>query len=118
METVQCFCVGKDYVSSGFSEVNDLTCERVLSLCELKTPEWVDAECKLSFEDFCACVSQKCIMDYDGFGELFIDGKPVSNASIVCDQQHVKLGDKAVVSFNTLKRLFGNDRLTVYWYNK
>lgn len=71
-----------------------------------------------SMEKFQADVKAGGLTDYDGFGDLVIDGKVYENVYISCDMERVIIGDWFEIPFERLGQVFAGHKLEVLWYNK
>lgn len=57
------------------------------------------------------------LLDCDGCGYLVVDGKIVGNSDTYCVMDCIYFRDQAYISFGTLGRLFGSERLGILWFN-
>lgn len=79
-----------------------------------EVPSYADL---MPLEGFIGIVNWGGFIDYDGFGELVIDGKAGHHTTTLISQRSFLIGNKLVVPFKVLRDVFG-DRVQVAWYNK
>ena len=77
-------------------------------------PEYADV---FDYKDFMEQVSDLCITDYDGAGELILNGKVAEGTSLWISNRSVHFKDKLFVPFDVIYNLFG-DAVQFAWYNK
>lgn len=95
--------------------VPDITEREIIEHCQFgDIPDFGD---RMSYKEFMDATGSKCIMDYDGSGEIAIDGKSVTNSSTWIRDDSVWIEGCAKVPFKKLYEIFG-DRLSFVWYNK
>lgn len=70
-----------------------------------------------SYEDFMDMIETGCITDYDGFGELVLFDKTVTNSSVSILNRNVYIEGSLFVPLETLYKMFGDD-MKFCWYNK
>ncbi len=68
--------------------------------------------------EFAKHVAEGGISDYDGSGDLAIDGKIYANAWVCCSARRVYLGDVYEIPFGRLEKLFAGHDVRIRWYNK
>lgn len=87
----------------------------ILKECDFEPYD--DLGTMFSLKEFEEDVDRGCIMDYDGFGEVMIDGMIVSNSYVYTNTKTVFIPGTGSVSFHLLSEIFGN-RAKICWYNK
>lgn len=99
-----------------YKAVASITKEEILQACEFedRMDMWGDI---MSYDEFTACVRSYGITDYDGFGEIMLFDKVVSNSSVICDTKSVFIEDKFFIPFEYLYSIFGDD-IKFIWHNK
>ncbi|MCM1221850.1 MAG: hypothetical protein NC548_46000 [Lachnospiraceae bacterium] len=95
--------------------VPDVTEQEILEHCKFQDlPDFGEHyEYKRFLEDVDHC----CIMDYDGSGNLVIDGKEVRNSTTWLRDRAIWIDEFAKIPFQKLYEIFG-DRVSFMWYNK
>lgn len=71
-----------------------------------------------TLKDFFKDVSAGGFTDYDGFGDLVVDGVIYDNVHIVIAFKRVMIGDRFEIPFERLEQVFEGHKLEVQWYNK
>lgn len=100
------------------NQVDGVTASQILAVVQLtKADEFRMGNLYSSFLDFIEDVKARCVIDYDGIGELAVDGQIVTNATICLANMTVTIDKTLLVSFEALSNLLGN-RVNVFWYNK
>lgn len=98
-----------------YKVVPDITEQEILEHCNFVEP--YDFGDRMSYKDFVESVEGHCIMDYDGSGNLVIDGKMVMNSNTWLRDRAVWIEGCAKIPFTKLYEIFG-DRVSFIWFNK
>lgn len=96
---------------------SDITVETLSRHMALRPVAELDKRCRMDYERFMADVDAGCICDYDGNGEIMLDGSHMTGISVLPDESIAIVGDTFIVPMNLLHGLF-KDRISVCWYNK
>lgn len=92
-----------------------ITKEEILSVCQFDhIPNFGDV---MTYEKFIKLVENFSIIDYDGSGELILNGKVVKNTSTWLGHRSVFFADRFFVPFDVLQSIFGDD-MKIIWFNK
>lgn len=99
-----------------YKAVDSITKEEILQACKFedRIDKWGDT---MNYDEFTACVRSYGITDYDGFGEIMLFNKVVSNSSVICDADAVFIEYRFFIPFEYLRSIFGDDMKFV-WHNK
>ena len=72
----------------------------------------------MSWDSFIRDVENGGLTDYDGAGDLIIDGRASSNESIWITMQMVNIIDRYLVPFERIPEIFKDHKVEVMWFNK
>lgn len=96
-------------------KINAQVKEYVLKACEFEELDNLGE--LMSYKKFIDYVNCGCLIDYDGWGQLVLNGKEVSNSVTVIHSKTMHIGGKLSVPFDRLYEIFGDD-MKICWYNR
>lgn len=98
-----------------YKAVEDVSKEEILNALEFRE----DKSCGtvFSFEEFLKEVEDMSLMDYDGSGNMILNGKVVKNSSTWIHDRSMYIVNKYFVPFEKLEELFGEE-IEILWFNK
>lgn len=88
-------------------------------LVELEDYDYIEGDL-MSLKEFIKCTEDHSIMDYDGFGDILLNGKEIRNAILWVDEQLISFSDNNnAIAFNLylIENIYGND-IQICWYNR
>ena len=90
--------------------------EEIMAACEFGPID--DIGTLMTYKDFIDSVNCGCFIDYDGYGELVIDGHScVVNSCTDISTMKMYFGETGSVPFYKLHEIFGDD-MKILWFNR
>ena len=80
-------------------------------------PGYVPAE-RMTWEEFLRQVENRSLTDYDGHGEIEIDGKVIQEGYPWISMRYVRVYDDLMVPFDRFQELLKDHEIYVHWWNK
>ena len=96
-------------------KINALVKEYVLKACEFE--ELDNLGTLMTYKEFIADVDCGCLIDYDGWGHLVLNGKEVVDSATHIHSKSMDIGGKLSVPFDRLYDIFGDD-MKIRWFNR